>query len=177
MRTTPSRSALCAVPALGPGLMLLLLVLGGCFETTLHLGLAADAAVDVKFVGDWTFTNKEQDGRETRSVLVVRNFDGKQYYAEWTDEGGKPQRMRGHLAPVKSATFIELTGIADDGSLPDKHLIIRLELEGDTLTLRHLNDKFFEGVSTDAALRAKVEANLDNAEMYAGKSTGTRTRP
>lgn len=155
----------------------LLLGLAGCYETTLHLGKAEDAKVDTKLVGDWKFILKEDSGKEVPTKLIVRNFDGKQYYAEWTEGEGKPKRMRGQGFTFGSAMFVELTDLTDDGSLADKHLILRIEQKDDSLTLRQLSEKFFEGVTTDAALQEKIKSNLDNAEMYAEKTTGTRTGP
>ena len=155
-----------------------LLGLGGCYMTNLHLGSAADSKVDRALVGDWKLVDPN-DATNTATMLV-RNFDDKQYYVEWSEKSGegdalKTTRMRAHGVKVKSATFIEVAELTDDGSLPEKHVLLRVELKDDKLTLRQLNEKFFEGVTTEPALRAKVEANLDNAEMYAATISGTKS--
>ena len=146
-------------------------LLAGCFTTTLNLGTLADAKMDTRYCGDWHFTWK--DGDESKAAdLVVRNFDGKQYYAEWKEGGEKPTRMSGFLVPIKDVTFVQLTNLGEKGELSPEHLIVRAQIDGDKLTLRHLNDKFFEDVKTDEALRAKVEQNLNNDAMYATTVTG-----
>ena len=81
--------------------------------------------------------------------------------------------MAGFLVPIKDATFAQLTNLGDKGELPAEHLIVRVQLAGDKLTLRQLSDEFFKGVTTDEALRKKVEENLDNAAMYAETATGS----
>ena len=140
--------------------------LAGCFQTKLNLGTDAAAKVDPAYCGDWAMSWKESDGQTKSASLVIRNFDGKHYYVEWAETGQKPLRMSGFLVPVKSATFAQLTPLADRGENGEEHLILRVELSGTTLTMRNLDEQFFAGVSTDEQLRAKVEENLDNAAMY-----------
>ena len=149
----------------------LIVLAAGCFTTTLDLGKPADAKVDVQYCGDWHFTWK--DGEESKSAdLIIRNFDGKQYYAEWKESQQKSTRMSGFLVAVKDATFAQLTNLGDKGELSPEHVILRVQLAGDKLTLRHLNDEFFKDAKTDEELRAKVVANLDNPAMYAQTLTG-----
>ena len=145
----------------------------GCYTTTLNLGKSSDAKVDVQYCGDWHFTWSDKDNQSKSADLILRNFDGKQYYAEWKEPGEKPTRYSGFLVPVKDATFAQLTNLGDKGELSEEHCILRVQLAGDKLTLRHLNDEFFKGVKTDAELRTKVEANLENAQMYAEIATGS----
>jgi hypothetical protein len=149
-------------------------LLAGCFETTLNLGSAADAKVDPAYCGDWHFEWK--DGDTTASAdLLLRNFDGKQYYAEWNDKKSETLRMSGFLIPIKDATFAQVTAMEADGHLEAKHMILRVKLDGaDKLVLTNLKDDFFKDVSTDAGLRKKVEENLDNPAMYEDVGTGTR---
>jgi len=150
-----------------------LLLFAGCYTTTLNLGKVADAKVDVRYCGDWHFSWSDKDGQTKSADLVLRNFDDKQYYAEWKEASeSKPTRYSGFLVPVKDATFAQLTNLGDKGELSEEHCILRVQLAGDKLTLRHLNDEFFKGVKTDAELRAKVEANLENPQMYAETATG-----
>jgi hypothetical protein len=148
-------------------------LLAGCFETTLSLGSADDAKVNVQYCGDWQFTWKDEQGETDSATLVVRNFDGKRYYAEWKESGQQPTRFNGFFVPVKNATFAQLTPLGEKGELADTHLILRVQLDGTKLTLRHLNGDFFAGVTTDAALRKKVEENLDNPAMYQETATGS----
>ena len=150
----------------------IVLAFAGCYTTTLNLGKSADAKVDVQYCGDWHFTWSDKDGQSKSADLVVRNFDGKQYYAEWKEPDQKLVRMSGFFVPIKDGTFAQLTSLGEKGELPDEHCILRVQMAGDKLTLRHLNDEFFKDVKTDAELRAKVEANLENPQMYAETATG-----
>lgn len=154
------------------------LLLGGCFTTTLSLLApgAAPAKVDPAYCGDWHFTWKEsgKDGEQTKSAdLIVRNFDGAHYYVEWKEEGNKSTRMNGVIVPVKSAMFAQLSDLGDKGELSDNHLILRVQLSGDKLTLRHLKQDFFKEVKTDEALRQTIEQNVDNDAMYEESATGS----
>ena len=151
----------------------LVIVVAGCLTTTLNLGSVADAKVDPAYCGDWHVSWK--DGDQTKSAdLVIRNFDGKQYYVEWKTEGEKTDRFSGFLVPVKSATFAQVSEMEANGELSPKHTILRVQLDGDKLTMRHLDEDFFKDVTTDEQLRAKVEKNLDNSAMYKESATATR---
>jgi hypothetical protein len=163
---------------LGISLLTLTLLLAGCFTTNLNLGSVADAKTDPAYVGDWHFTWKDggKDGDKDKSAdLILRDFNGKQYYVEWTEADEKPVRMSGFLIPIKDATFAQLTGLDSKPDDKDKNLILRVVLAGDKLTLRHLKGDFFKDVTTDAELRSKVEANVDNAAMYQEEMTGSKT--
>jgi hypothetical protein len=165
------RSVKSAVLSLVAALAVVLFA--GCYTTTLNLGKAADAKLDVQYCGDWHFSWSDKDGQNKSADLVLRNFDGKQYYVEWKEaDESKPSRYSGFLVPVKDATFAQLTSLGDKGELSEEHCILRVQLAGDKLTLRHLNDEFFKDMKTDAELRAKVEANLENPKMYAETATG-----
>jgi hypothetical protein len=145
----------------------------GCLTTELNLGSAADAKVDTGYCGDWKVTWK--DGDQTKSAdLVIRNVDGKQYYVEWKTDGEKADRFSAFLVPVKSATFAQLSPMEPNGELSPKHTILRVQLEGEKLTMRHFDEDFFKDVTTDEQLRSKVESNLENSAMY--KETATATR-
>src|SRR5690349_9818282 len=111
-------------------------LLAGCFETTPNLGSADDAKVDVQYCGDWRFTWKDEHGEPDSASLIVRNFDGKRYYAEWQESGEKPLRFNAFFVPVGGATFAQLTPLGDKGDLSDTHLILRVQLDGGKLTLR-----------------------------------------
>jgi hypothetical protein len=149
-----------------------LLVLVGCYETKYSLGPRDTATVNVAYVGDYT-TGEGAD----RVTITIRNIDNKTYYAQWTevakeDKRDKPLRMIGFTADVKGVTFAHLRGLTDDGTIPDKHLVMRVSLSEDrtTLSLRNLSEDFFKSktVDSDQAFRAIVEQSLDDASMYEG---------
>ena len=56
-------------------------ILFGCFTTTLNLGSADAAKVDVLYCGDWHFTWQDKDQSKSAD-LIVRNFDGKSALTE-----------------------------------------------------------------------------------------------
>src|SRR5262245_38285176 len=121
-------------------------LLAGCFTTTLNLGSATEAKVDSLYCGDWHFEWKDGDSASKSADLVIRNFDGRQYYVEWKEADQKPLRMSGFLVPIQDAVFAQLTDLGDKGDLSSEHLIVRVNLAGDKLTLRHLNEDFFKDV-------------------------------
>ena len=145
----------------------------GCFTTALNLGSASEAKVDPLYCGDWHFEWKGDDQQTKSADLVLRNFDNKQYYAEWKEPDQKPVRMSGFLVPLRGATFAQLTSLGDKGELSAEHCIVRVQVASDKLMLRHLNGDFFKDVKTDAELRSKVEQNVNNEQMYQVTLTGS----
>ena len=143
------------------------LILAGCYETTVPLGSPEQAKVDRNLAGDWSFPAA---GDQKAVSLVLRNLDDKQYYVEWQEAGEKPARCVGIVVPIKDAMFAQVRNLPDDGSIADKHLIVRVSFKDNKLGIRQLNDKFFDGkaVDTTEKLRAVLEANLENADMYDG---------
>ena len=97
------------------------------------------------------------------------------YYAEWNDHKNKILRLSAFLVPVKETTFAQLTPMEADGELQAKHLIVKVQLDGDKLTLTNLKEDFFGDVTTDAALKKKIEENISNPAMYEDIGTGART--
>ena len=106
-------------------LVIAALFVAGCWGTKFALGPAA--AVDKSFVGDWQCT--DSDGKSY--TLLVRNFDGKQYYVEFAEAGKPPERYSGFLADVKNVHFAHLRKLADDGDLPQEYIYMRVELASD----------------------------------------------
>ena len=157
--TAPRTLALSAVA------LLLAVTFSGCFETTLNLGRSEDAKVDPAMCGTWEFSWADGDNKGSAEASVL-NFDGRQFYVQWNQQGEKPLHLRAFLVPVKDATFAQATPLAAD--LEDKHLIVRVEIKGSKLMLRHLKEEFFGGINTDAQLRSKIEENLNNDQMYEG---------
>src|SRR5262245_27413695 len=133
--------------------LLAVTLLAGCFVTTLSLGKPESARVDPLFCGDWRLESEDADAK--RAELIIRNFDGKQYYAEWKTPEDKPARMRGFLVKIKDATFAQCAELTDTAELSSKHLIVRVSIKEGSLTVRHLKEEFFNGVDTDEALRKK----------------------
>jgi len=148
---------------------LLSLILIGCFETTIALDEHPEnAKVDRSLVGDWTFPDVA-DNNKTLTV-IIRNLDDKQYYVEWSVPGEKPARAVGYFSKIKDATFAQLRELADDGSIPEKHLIMRITTANNKLGMRQLDDKWFEQhpATNTKELRKLLEDNLDLPAMYDG---------
>jgi hypothetical protein len=145
---------------------LALVLLVGCYETDLELGPPESARIDPRFVGDWDFADK---GSAEVTRLVVRNFDGRQYYVAWDEAKAEPVRAAAFTTEVGGATFAHVRDLKPDGDLSGKHFLVRFALTPDgKLSLRQLDGKFFEGkeVKTSEQLRKLVEANVKNDAMY-----------
>jgi hypothetical protein len=140
-------------------------LLAGCFETTLNIGLSADAKVDPAMCGEWTFSWHDGEENKTAAATIL-NFDDKQYYVSWRAEGEKEAHIAAFLVQVKDATFAQMRGL--DADVDDKHVIVRAKMSGTKLMFRHLKSDFFSGVDTDEKLRAKIGENINNEEMYQG---------
>jgi len=160
----PTFLLLCALSILG---------IAGCFETSLSLGPASGAKADPAYCGNWDVRDKDHPDQPPGVHIIIRNLDGKQYYVEWIESGkdgepSKSQRMIGYTVDVKGVSFAQLRDLPEDGSIPDKHLVMRVALKDSQLVLRNLDDKFFKDktLQADADFRRLVEENLDNAAMY-----------
>jgi len=140
-----------------------LLLVAGCYESKFALGPKGQAVFDRAYVGDW-----EAAAEQSKARIIIRNFNDKEYYVEWDTPDQKPLRMSGFLIDVKGAAFAHLRELTEDGTLPDKYLIVRVALADGKLSLRQLNDKFFDAKPIDSPeqFRKLVEQNLDNDEMY-----------
>lgn len=148
--------------------LLLLLVLGlcGCFQTTYLLVAPEQAKVNKAFVGNWNSAAFKSEGRE--AGLIVRNIDDKQLYVEWLPKDGELVRSVGFTSEVNGKIFLQIRGLEKDGSLEDKWLTMRLDLSGNQVMIRQLNDDFFKNQTFNSAeqLRKLLETNLENDAMY-----------
>ena len=147
----------------------------GCLETETALGPVEQASVDARLVGDW------KTGENDNVDVIVRNFNGREYYIEERTAGRDTVRYAGFVIAVKDASFVHVRPLEDDGTLPKKHVILRVDrLDDAKVNLRQLNDAFFAATDkphdTTAKLRAIVEANLNNAAMYDGDESIVLTR-
>src|SRR5262245_25371392 len=123
-------------------------LVAGCLTTKIAIVTPDKAKMDLKFVGNWNSDSLDATGRE--AGLVIRNVDGKLYYADWKDKGSKePARAVGYLTEIKGATFAQLRGLEDDGTVPDEWCIMRMDLSGDTLKIRQLSEDFFKSRKFD----------------------------
>ena len=161
---------------LAPAAMLGVFILAGCYETDQEVGPRDQARVDVRFVGDWEF----RDPSSGATILTVRNFNDREYYVEWGDVGGSERhRASAFVAEAGGASIAHVRELTADGTVPAKHWLLRAAITPDgRLTLRHLNDKFFENkdASTSARLRKLIEDGVANEAMYDEQTfTGTRS--
>jgi hypothetical protein len=156
-------------------LLCALLLIAGCFETPFSLGSEADSNVDPALCGDWEVASSETDAKG-RAKMFIRNLDGKQYFIEWInpqEENQKPEdvetlRMIAFTAQVGEASFAHCRNLPQDGTIPDKHLVIRYAIDNGQIVLRNLREEFFrdQTLTSDADFRRLVEENIDNPEMY-----------
>jgi hypothetical protein len=156
---------------------LALIVTAGCYETDLDLAPPESAKIDPRFVGDWDFTSKDS-AEVTR--MVVRNFNGREYYVAWDEAKAEPYRAAAFVADLGGARFAHVRGLTPEGDVSGKHFLERIDLTPDgRLSIRHLNGDFFEGkeVKTSEQLRKLVEANVNNDALYDRETFyGTRVK-
>ena len=143
-----------------------IVLLAGCYETDLDLVPPESAKIDPRFVGDWDFADK---GSAEVTRMVVRNFNGREYYVAWDEAKPDPKRSAAFFADVGGATFAHVRGLEPDGDLSGKHYLVRVGITPQgKLSLRQLDGKFFEGkdVKTSEQLKKLVAANVNNESMY-----------
>lgn len=154
-----------------------LVLIAGCLTTKYSIISPDKAAVNKALVGNWNSADFDATGRE--AGLVVRNIDGKMYYAEWKQKGETSLvRGVGHTAEIKGATFIQLRGLEEDGSIEETWAIMRLDLSGNTLKIRQLKEEFFKTQKLDSneQLQKVLGDNVNNEAMYAPSEVITATR-
>jgi hypothetical protein len=143
---------------------ILLLALGGCLDSKFPIASDDVPKVNRAFVGDWTIQDEKND-----HLLVIRNWDEKEYYVEWPDR--TPLRMRGFLVKVNGESFANLKKLEEDGSISDSYLIVKVSLKDDVLTIQNLNEDYFKAnpPADGKARRATIAANVTNPKMYDDK--------
>jgi hypothetical protein len=153
------------------GALLTVTVLIGCYTSKFTVGSPDDAKVDRAFVGDY-----ELKGADSTASIAIRNIDDKNYYVEYRESPDKVSRYVGFVGKIKDAQFANLRELTDDGSISDDHLIMRIELKDNKLTLRNLKDDFFKDktIGSQAQLVALLEENLGNDAMYDAPVVATR---
>ncbi len=165
-----------ALPLLGLVALTMLAGSLGCYETLFRLSPVADAKVDRALCGDWEL--KSQEGKAV--FLYVRNVDDHFYSVCWKGQDEeKPLVFTADSTMVAGVRFVHARALPDDGSLEDSHIIMRVDIEQDHITLRNIDKAFMEsrGVTSDDTLRQVVEANLGNNELYDGEVyTGDRMK-
>jgi hypothetical protein len=147
-----------------------LLLLVGCLETKYPLGPRQPGKVDLRYIGDWNMESRNEQGQVTVSKLIIRNLHNDEYFVEWNTGEDKPFRCTGYLTEIKGVQFANLQGLSDDGKLAESYIILRVDLDGDRLKLRNLEDEFFKerSFASSDELRKIVEENVDNDAMYEG---------
>src|SRR4051794_9171114 len=108
----------------------LLIFCPGCLETERMLASPDDSKVDASYCGNWEVADADQPDKE-KVKLTIRNFDGKHYFVEWADpndkgDSDKTLRMYGWTGTVKNVAFAHLRDMPADGTIPSKHLVMRI---------------------------------------------------
>ena len=107
----------------------------GCFETETALGPVEHASVDARLVGDF------KTGENGSEDIIVRNFNGREYYIEQRTSGRETACYAGFVVAVKEASFVHVRPLEGDGTLAKKHVILRVDRVDDAkVHLRQLND-------------------------------------
>lgn len=137
----------------------------GCYETLFRLSPIADAKVERELCGDW----KLKGTSGTEIMLGVRNLDDHQYSVTWrSSDDPTPLMLVADSTHLGEARFIHARALPEDGTISDTHLILRVDVDGDHMTVRNLNEDFLKTkkVESEEGLRATLEANLDNNDLY-----------
>lgn len=159
MRNPSVRSWLCLAA------MSLLVGSLGCYESIYRVSAIADAKVDRELCGDWKLA--APGGGEI--FMGVRNIDDKFYAVSWRSAGeDRAAQLVADSTAIQGARFVHARTLPDDGGVADTAMLLRVDLEGDRITIRTLNEEFINGkaVNSDESLRAVVEGNLENNDLY-----------
>ena len=160
------------------GLVVVGLFLAGCWSSKFTLIKQENAKVDRAYVGNWNALNSKGES----ATIIIRNVDDRNYYIEVHDAAKQyPEgvsRYFGFMAPVKDATFVHLREMQPDGKVAEDWILLRVELKGEKLTIRHLDEEFMKGknISSAEELRKVLEQNLDDSTMYEKEGTITATK-
>src|SRR5687768_11194399 len=105
-----------------PAAILGICILAGCYETELEVGPRDRARVDARFVGDWEFRDPDSGA----TVLMVRNFNDREYYLEWGEAAGSDRhRAAAFVAEAGGASIAHVRELTADGTVPAKHWLLR----------------------------------------------------
>lgn len=155
-----------------------IILFAGCWTTKVSMIDPATAKVNLAFVGNWDNPDQlDAGGRE--AGLVIRNIDNKTYYVEW-DQKGEAGIVRavGYTTDIGGATFAQLRGLEQDGTIAQEWLICRVDVAGNKITIRQLNEEFLKTktLNTPAAIRQMLEQNVNNEQLYSPRETITATK-
>lgn len=142
------------------------LVATGCISGFRHpLGPPEEGFVESQLTGTWSCVSADEPAL---SRLTIVDFDGKQYYLESEEEGGKDRgRLRGHATRLEGATFLSVREL--DGDPDGTWTILQYDLpEAGRLTLRMVAAEPFEDVIDDPdRVRERLASHLDTRESDA----------
>lgn len=146
----------------------------GCYETIYRLSPLADAKVDRELCGDWKLAGSH--GGEIH--MGVRNLDDRFYSISWrSSDADATTHLVADSTPIQDVRFVHARVLPEDGTLTDSHLLLRVDVEGDRITVRPVSDEFMKDktIDSDDGLRAIIEENLENNDLYDDVSfVGTR---
>lgn len=137
----------------------------GCYESIYRLSPVADAKVERELCGDWKLAGSK--GGEI--LMGVRNIDDRFYAVSWrSSDSQEALHLVADSTRVQEVRFVHARSLPDDGTLSDSHLILRVDVEGDRITVRPVSDDFMNDktVESDEGLRSIIEANLENNDLY-----------
>ena len=147
----------------------LLLLLCGCpYEAEFPLGAVSEAKIDKDLIGEWKFDPKKKD--ENPSIFVLCPFNDHEYVVVRRGTKGEDDidLMRATVTTIADAKFLSVQGI--DVSSPDKKekwAFVRYSVSSEALTIQVVEEKCIEEkIGTAADLRAFIEKNLKNKDLY-----------
>lgn len=149
--------------------VLLAIVFGGCLK--FGIGDAEKAKVDPTLAAAWF--KRDDDGAVT--IWNAQAYDSRTYlvtqYRAKPDGNGGWERdnisiCKAWLHNVGDAQFVTMKVLWNDGE--DVFVVARIDVAGETLTVRGIDPKFVADnkVDSSAALETLIKANLDKNELY-----------
>ena len=153
------------------------LAMGGCYESEVPIASSDASVIDPDLVGAWEHFDPDNDGS---MALLFLQFDDREYFVRYDAEdwGGDTftVRCRAYIVPANGVPFLNVQAIEDDEENERLFWLFRYAIEEDgTLTMRMVDEKLLKpSPQTSEELRALIEQNLENDDLYGDPGTFRR---
>lgn len=139
------------------------------------LGSVEEAFVEPNLLGSWTCLSEDDP---TPGVLKIRDFDGKQYYVESSDDKGDPIPLRALGHRIEDAAFLSLRELGKKDK-DEEWVFLQYALsDTDHLSLRAVDANAFEDVVDDPpSVKQRLAEQMQDPEIVVSLLSCTRVRP
>lgn len=139
------------------------LVLGGCpYSGPVPLGDPDTATFVPELVGRWVPT----DGGAQASDVHIARYAGSEYVVIVTELDDTRLLARAWATQLGPTLFLNVQDLKERDEEEPQYSVVRVDLDGDRLTLRWLHERIGAGVRTAEELQARVAAHLDDPGAY-----------